>query len=208
MSVLAKQIIKLNRQWQAFSLVSVRDAITMLCSETNGDKPGYALDFLTVRNEAGELVLEYANPVAWDEWIKLEVRPGDFVIETSRGPIRCPLAVICANYSKVPMKKPKLGKEAILRRDGYVCQYSGQKLPRSRLNIDHVKTRDSGGKDSWDNMVACDREINFRKGNKTNAQAGLTLIRDPFEPLPSPAVVRVQDLPEESREALTPFVLK
>lgn len=208
MSVLTKQILKLNRNWQAFSLVSVKDAITMLCSETKGEKPGYALDFVTVRDASGELVLEYANPVSWDEWVKLPIREGDFVIETSRGPIRCPLAVICANYSKVPMKKPKWSKDAILRRDNYTCQYTGDKLSRADLNVDHVDPLSRGGTNSWKNTVASRKDVNFKKGNKTNKEAGLKLIRDPYEPVASPAVVRVEDLPEESREALTPFVLK
>lgn len=208
MSVLDKRILKLNANWYGFSTVSVRDAITMLCSEQDGLKPGFAMDFVTILDDTGEPLLEYAQPTPWDEWIRLPIRDHDLTIQTSRGPIRCPLVVICAHYDKIPMRAPKLGNEAILKRDGYTCQYSGKRLPRHQLNVDHVDPRDRGGADSWENMVACDRDINFAKGNKTNAQAGLKLIRKPVAPKSTAAIVRPEDLPEDIRQQVMPFVLR
>ncbi len=207
-SILDRLILKLNANWQAFEVLTVRDAITMLCSESHGQKPGYAMDFITVKSPDGKTTLQYANPVAWDEWIKLPVRDGDPVIQTVRGPIRCPLVVICANYSQIPLVAPKLGNEAILKRDGYTCQYSGKKLPRARLNVDHVLARDLGGGDSWENMVACDREINFKKGNRRNEDVGLRLIRKPVAPKRTVKVIRPEDLPPETRDQVTPFLLR
>lgn len=208
MSLLDKVLVtKLNANWHAFEQLSVRDAVTMLCSETNGEKPGYAMDFITIMDD-GKPFLQYAQPVAWDEWIALPVRDHDLSIQTSRGPIRVPLVVICAHYDEIPLRKPKYGKEAVLRRDGYTCQYSGRKLPRSQLNIDHVKTRHAGGKDTWENTVACDKDINLAKGHKTNAEAGLTLIRKPVAPKQTVKVIRPEDLAPEIRDEVTPFVLK
>lgn len=206
--ILDKKIVtKLNSKWQAFEQLTVRQAVTMLCSEQNGDRPGFAMDFVTTKNPDGTTRLEYANPLPWDEWIKLEVRENDLSIMTSRGLIRCPLVIICANYDKLPLKTPKLGKEAILKRDGYVCQYSGKRLPRSQLNVDHVVPKDRGGKDTWDNMVASDKDINFTKGNRLNSEVGLRLIRTPVAPKPTVKLVRLEDVPEEVREEVRPFVL-
>jgi 5-methylcytosine-specific restriction endonuclease McrA len=207
-SVLDRLILKLNANWQAFEVLSVRDAITMLCSESQGQKPGYAMDFVTIKSDDGQSTLQYANPVAWDEWITLPVRDGDPVINTVRGPIRCPLVVICANYNQIPLVAPKLGNEAILKRDGYTCQYSGKKLPRSKLNIDHVIPRDRGGRDTWENMVASDKDINFSKGNRMNHEVGLKLIRKPVAPKQTVKVVRPEDIPLETREQVLPFLLK
>lgn len=207
-ALLDKKIVtKLNSKWQAFEQLTVRDAVTMLCSERNGEKPGFAMDFVTVKKPDGTSSLEYANPVSWDEWMLLPIRAHDLVIETSRGPIRVPLIVICANYDKLPFKTPKLGKDAILRRDNYTCQYSGEKLSKHDLNVDHVLPRDRGGRDSWDNLVASRKDINFAKGNKTNREAGLKLIRQPVAPKATVKMVRAEDLPDEIRDEVRPFVL-
>ncbi len=207
MSILNKKILKLNAGWHSFSTVSVRDAIVMLCPEKNGDEAGFAMDFETIYDDDGNALLEYANPTKWEDWINLPIRDHDLVINTSRGQIRCPLVVICANYDKIPYELPKLGKDAILRRDNYTCQYTGQKLSRDQLNIDHVIPQDRGGKDSWENLVTSRKDINFSKGNRLNHEIGLKLIRQPTSPKPVPKIVRPDELGEDIRQQLMPFMI-
>ena len=104
-SILEKLIcLKLNQSWQSIGFVSVRDSVTFLCSEKNGERPGLALDIETKIDENGETQIVYANPVPWETWITLPVREGDLYISTGKGKIRAPLVVICANYAEVPKR--------------------------------------------------------------------------------------------------------
>lgn len=192
-------VLKLNRNWQVIAEMSVGAAITFLCSESGGEKPGYALDITTATDENGKQILVSAQPVSWEDWIQLEIRESDLYIGVSKsasnpeGRIRCPLVVICAHYDKMPMKKPRLSSGNIYERDKGVCQYTGRKLPRQLLNVDHVVPRDRGGKDSWENMVVCDKDINSRKGNRLNHEVGLKLIRAPKAPPSLPASATIKE---------------
>lgn len=206
-SILDKEIVvKLNKNWVGFETMTVGKAITFLCSEEKGAKPGFAIDYETVVDEDGKHVITYTEAVLWEQWIKLPVREKDLVINVSGGrQIRVPLVVICAKYDKIPQIKERLTREAILKRDNYTCQYSGVKLPRSQLNIDHVIPKDRGGaKNTWENQVAAAVSINSRKGNKLNIEAGLQLIRMPKAPKTRAKVLKADDAKHPSQ---VPFLL-
>ncbi len=129
----------------------------------------------------------------WRNSACLPVRDADFSLNTARGAIRTPMVVIRPAYGKMPLKQPHLSSNAILERDGFTCQYTGEKLTRAELNLDHVIPRDRGGKDTWDNMVACERKLNFKKGNKLNHEAGISLIRAPKAPKAMPLSFYLRD---------------
>jgi len=70
----------------------------------------------------------------------------------------------------------------ILARDNYQCQYCGMVPPRNDLTLDHVVPRSQGGQHTWENLVACCRRCNSRKGGRSPQEANLTLLRRPFRP--------------------------
>jgi len=180
----------------------------MLCSEQNGEKPGYALDFQTIKNEDGESVLSYATPVSFDDWMLLPIREDDLSIMTSRGPIRAPLIVICSNYEKVPMNNPQFGRSAVAQRDGWRCGYTDELLTRETLSMDHIRPRSRGGKDQWDNVTSCHKRVNQMKGDRYPHEVGLKLLRTPKAPPSTPRLVRPDDLHVLTRDQQLPFVLK
>jgi 5-methylcytosine-specific restriction endonuclease McrA len=51
--------------------------------------------------------------------------------------------------------------------------------------VDHVVPRSHGGGDTWLNTVASCAEDNHRKADRTPEQAGMRLLRRPFEPTPA-----------------------
>ncbi len=55
--------------------------------------------------------------------------------------------------------------------------------------MDHVVPRSQGGADSWLNTVASCAEDNHRKANRTPEEAGMPLLRQPFEPTPADAML-------------------
>jgi 5-methylcytosine-specific restriction endonuclease McrA len=111
--------------------------------------------------------------------------------------IRAPRVIIQPNYSKMPTVQPRPTKEAIRKRDGGICQYTGEVLTWKDGNIDHVTPRSQGGRNTFENMVWCHKDINSKKADKTPKQAGLTLIRKPFAPksLPISSTINVAHHP-------------
>lgn len=170
--------LALNKMWQPIAWRTVRQTIVSLCPNCGEEPQVFALDIEL--DADGKLVS--AIPTKWDDWIYLPVRASDLAIGTKNRPVRAPLVVVAAAYGQNAYKSPPLTSNAILERDGNQCQYSGEVLPRSQLNIDHVIPRDRGGKDTWENMVACRKDINFNKSNRLNSEAGLRLIRPPTKP--------------------------
>lgn len=65
------------------------------------------------------------------------------------------------------------GTQAILKRDGYRCQYDD--CTRRGVTVDHIVPRCQGGESTWTNQVACCPSCNSRKGGRTPEQAGMRL---------------------------------
>jgi 5-methylcytosine-specific restriction endonuclease McrA len=79
-----------------------------------------------------------------------------------------------------PMPQLRLSRHSVLARDQFTCQYCG--LRARDLTIDHVLPRWAGGPHTWDNLVACCRRCNLKKGDKTPQQAHMKLARSPKRP--------------------------
>lgn len=71
----------------------------------------------------------------------------------------------------------------IYARDEFVCQYCAQEFEPEGLTFDHVIPVAYGGKRGWDNIVTACEPCNKRKGARTPAEAGMTLVRKPHRPL-------------------------
>lgn len=189
-SILEKQIVlQLNGNWERIGWRTVRDSIVCLCEDSSGVPNALSLDIDI--DEDGKATRIDAVP--WSEWIKLPVRPCDLSISTGRGAIRAPVAIVASHFRKMPRKSPRLSPGTIFERDGGVCQYTGRKLARKQGNIDHIIPRARGGKDSWENLVWSDKDLNLAKGSRLNSEAGLKLIRQPKSPPSVPASFTIKD---------------
>jgi hypothetical protein len=69
---------------------------------------------------------------------------------------------------------PTAPRHNVFKRDGYQCMHCG-KRPKE-LTIDHVLPQSRGGPDAWDNVVACCRPCNHRKGARTPEEARMPSI--------------------------------
>jgi len=162
----------LNKSWIPIGTKSAGDALSCLFSDNylavNVEENNGAPNFLTY---------------SWEDWIKLPVKEEDFYVNSVRFKVKVPTIIITRNYNKVPIIETKLSYHRIAERDDYTCQYSGRKFSREEAkiqgSIDHVLPRSRGGKESWDNLVFCDKDINLNKSNKTPEEAGLKLLRNP-----------------------------
>lgn len=99
---------------------------------------------------------------------------------TTSGPLPAPSIVKLRYHVKRPLPQLRLSRHGVLARDGYTCQYCGTK--GKDLTIDHVIPRWKGGGHTWENLVACCRRCNLKKGDRTPPQARMQLLRQPFRP--------------------------
>lgn len=93
-----------------------------------------------------------------------------------------PAIVRLKEYIRKKPRIPRFNRKSLFRRDGFICQYTGVRLPPSKLTVDHVIPRAKGGRNSWDNCVTASLEVNSFKGDKTVEEAGLTLLNVPKPP--------------------------
>lgn len=98
-----------------------------------------------------------------------------------------PLVIRLKAFVHVPRKyRRRVTNVFLFSRDNYQCQYCGRHerelRDRESLTRDHVLPQSRGGKDTWTNCVTACSQCNWKKANKTPAEAGLHLRREPVEP--------------------------
>jgi 5-methylcytosine-specific restriction endonuclease McrA len=105
--------------------------------------------------------------------------PTDVLIHRGLG-IYLPSVIRLRTYRQVPIRMQVVSRKNILLRDGERCMYCGQKAKAGELTLDHVIPRSRGGSSAWDNLVACCKADNHRKGDRTPEEAGMKLIHKPL----------------------------
>jgi 5-methylcytosine-specific restriction endonuclease McrA len=172
-------VLVLNRNWQA---INTRTPAEAYCQMATGVATALEIE--------GE---NHIRPVAWEEWIQLPVREQDNAVHTVRGLVRVPTVIVCANFSKVPKKRPKFSSRTIRERDGNRCQYTGKLLKPEEGSIDHILPRSRGGKDAWENCVWSSKDVNSKKGDRLPHEAGLKLLASPRAPKELPVTVTLRN---------------
>lgn len=168
----------LNRCWQPVGWKTVKDAFLDFAS----DSDVLSMNMEYQLNDEGDIdfsEVKEMHPVDWKTWLELPIRDFDFFINTPFLKIRVPTILLLKNYSKIPKKIFRPTKKVIYERDKGKCQYSGKELSWKDASLDHLMPKSKGGKDTFDNLVLCDRKINSFKGSKTLQEAGLTLLKNP-----------------------------
>ena len=70
------------------------------------------------------------------------------------------MALRDASHRELGLQKWKDQRLRVLKRDGYICAYCGQEADQ----VDHVIPRKAGGTHDLDNLVACCKSCNSKKG--------------------------------------------
>lgn len=128
--------------------------------------------------------IEWFNVVrTFEEWAELPIREGDDYVNAVKSAYRLPPIVVCSKFNKIVHKKVIFPtKSNIWKRDNYTCQYSGKKLTKEELSIDHILPVSRGGKNTWENLVTCERSLNTWKADRTPREANLKLLSKPVKP--------------------------
>lgn len=120
--------------------------------------------------------------------------------------LRTPAVVRLTKGGVSQKHKVRFSRVNVFTRDGFRCQYCGDKKGMESLNYDHVVPRVRGGKTSWENIVTSCYACNDRKGSRTPDEAGMKLLRKPFKPtsLPlAPIIPSGKDVPSAWRNYCT-----
>ena len=101
-------------------------------------------------------------------------------LQLGHSSLPAPSVVKLRYHVRRPLPELKLSRRSIFARDNFTCQYCGH---QSRdLTIDHIVPKRHGGGMHWDNLVACCRRCNTKKGDKMLPQTGMRLMRNPRRP--------------------------
>ncbi len=157
-------VLVLNRHFQPIHITSARRAFSLmfLGAAQALDRQFRAFDFAS--------------------WSQLTAEMDDDVIHTVDRVIRVPRVIVLQMYDRIPKTKVRFSRHNIYMRDGNTCQYCGETLPRTDLNLDHVVPRAQGGRTTWENVVCCCIDCNLAKGARTPEQAGMRLMKSPIRP--------------------------
>lgn len=193
LSILDKNsVLVLNSLFQPIGTISPKKALIALNSMTDmsGNYAAKAIDVTYARNPDGTLNLdavETFTSYTFEEWLMVDMRGElDTAVHTAKLSIRCP-TVIITNYSKMPMRKFRATKALLYDMQKGVCGYSGKKLPPKKMNVEHKVPKSKGGKDTFENLMVVDAEINSKRGNKPLEEVGLKPLFHHKEPRPLPA---------------------
>lgn len=83
----------------------------------------------------------------------------------------------------------RFSRTNVYLRDGYRCQYCGDKFAPRELSYDHVVPRCQGGKTDWLNIVTSCKPCNSRKGGHECDAVGMWPLRAPVRPKVLPAAL-------------------
>jgi 5-methylcytosine-specific restriction endonuclease McrA len=105
-----------------------------------------------------------------------------YVVRDGRGNEHLVPAVIAnSHHIQRKYRKVPFSRHNVLRRDGFRCQYCGNKFPPQELSFDHVIPRSmwngSTTPTCWQNIVTACLKCNRKKSNRTPEQAGMPLIK-------------------------------
>lgn len=167
--MLDRQVLVLNRLWQAINVCTVRRAFTLLCQ-------GHA----QVVNADGQNNFFTHDFESWHELSQRE--PEAEMVNTISFKIRIPRVIVLMLFDRMPKKEVKFTRHNIFERDKNTCQYCGKVFDRRDLNLDHVIPRDKGGQTMWENIVCSCIPCNTRKGNRLPHQVNMHLIKKPVRP--------------------------
>ncbi|MBN1260486.1 MAG: HNH endonuclease [Anaerolineae bacterium] len=114
-----------------------------------------------------------------------------FEMRGASSDIHIPTVIRLRYYVNVPQRGIHWSRQAVFRRDQYICGYCGLKpgdkqrgqvMKPGDFTIDHILPVSRGGKSTWGNTVCACPVCNQRKADRLPNEAGMKLLWEPKTP--------------------------
>ena len=152
------------------------------------------------------------NIISWERAVVLVLLGKGDVIEEYHEEIRSrsfalrtPAVIRLKKGGTTPKRAVRFSRINVYTRDGFRCQYCGEKKAMRDLNYDHVIPRVKGGKTIWENIVTSCYVCNDRKGCRSPEEAGMKLRKKPYKPNSLPVTPVLMVTRTEIPEAWLPY---
>ena len=129
-------------------------------------------DCLLLNTDASPVCMLPLSAIPWQDAIKYMVLDKvsvlewheDWIIRSASWSTPVPAVMMLREYYK---KKPyvRFSKYNVFLRDGFVCQYCGDRVDKRTATLDHVLPVSHGGRTSWENCTTACSTCNSLKGN-------------------------------------------
>lgn len=96
--------------------------------------------------------------------------------------IPVPATLKLYKYVNKKWKAPRFRKKVLFNRDGWRCQYCGEKLNWDNIEVEHVLPTSRGGQTTWLNCVSACHSCNSKKDDRTPEEAKMPLLKKPANP--------------------------
>ena len=167
---LHRPVLILNKSWAPHRIDTVKDVMSLLFREDDGDPEARIIDPYTD-----------FQTYTWEDWSKLRPKTGELALRGVRELYRVPEVVLLTQFDKLPRQRVKFSRRSIHRRDEFVCQYCGKSV-KNEGTIDHIVPKCLGGETCWTNCVCCCIPCNQKKDSRTLKEAHMKLLRPPVKP--------------------------
>ena len=194
LTMLSRQTLVLNRNWQPVGVASVARSLTLVASER-------------------ARIVDTADfqQYTWADWAKMIPQGDEQFVQSVAFRIRVPEVITLMSYDRVPTNVVSFSRRNIYKRDRYSCQYCGRQgrfageqhrdfdtpvslrnecLSIEEMTLDHVVPRSRGGTSTWENCVLACLDCNKRKANRTPSEAHMPLRKMPVRPTWKPLYAR------------------
>lgn len=166
-----ERVLTLNRVWQPITTIAVKRAMT-----------------LVFRGRARVVDPDTYQIYDWPQWLsEKSVHNDAHVVEhdyirTAHLQVRKPEVITLAKFAGFPNTGVPYSRRGVYERDNGQCQFCGLFVGRHSMTIDHVQPLSRGGGTNWLNCVLACGRCNHAKGDRTPREAGMELLREPFQP--------------------------
>lgn len=167
-----REVLVLNKGYQAVGVVSLERAIVMLFSEYKDGTPKAC-----IIDCQPDLQTSYRfKSFTWSDWSKIKPKAGEEKISAANDSFRIPTVVLLTRYEKLPIQKTTLSRRALWRRDNHQCQYCALFIQGTDMTMDHILPRSRGGLTTWNNVVVACWKCNAHKADRTPKECGMRLV--------------------------------
>lgn len=142
------------------------------CAWVNGEGSIETMSTLVLNADYTPICLSPLSLMGWKDAFKVVYTGRANVVSSYPGlklrsvnhTFDLPSVIALKRYQPIHRAEPVLTRRNLFLRDGYKCQYCGQRHSHADLTLDHILPKSKGGLTAWNNVTTACITCNQRKG--------------------------------------------